>query len=99
MHQKEFLQWKLNREHPHSAQAAIADTFTYAEAVIQAQAIPTTNTTLQPKPMDQAAASASTDQVAATQATHKRANGGKKRKTEHEALHPLNNINNTQYAS
>ena len=34
-------------------QAAIEDTFTYAEAVTQAQANP--NTAQQPKPMDQAA--------------------------------------------
>ena len=70
---------------PHSALAAIADTFTYAEAVTQAQAIPNTNST---EPMDQAAASASTDQSAASEATPKRVNGGKKRKDKYEALQP-----------
>ena len=53
---------------PHSAQVTIADTFTYAEVVTQAQAIPYTNTT---EPMNQAATSASTDQAAATKATPK----------------------------
>ena len=72
---------------------AIADTFTYAEAVTQAQANHNTNTAQQPEQMDQVAASASTDQAAATEATPKRVNGGKKRKAKHEALQPLNNIN------
>ena len=83
---------------PHSAQVTIADTFTYAEVVTQAQAIPYTNTT---EPMNQAATSAYTDQAAATKATPKKVNMGKKTKAKHEALQPLknilplNNINNT----